>query len=49
VEGAREDSVVGKVNEPLFFAKNYPMEKGLGHMEYRQKLLEIASKCRLEM
>jgi hypothetical protein len=35
VDGLRDDIVVGKVNEPLFFAKNYPMEKGLGHMEYR--------------
>ena len=34
---------------PVFNWKNYEMEKGLGHMEYREKLIEIAHRIKLEL
>ena len=39
---------VAPMQQPMFYFRNYEMDKGLGHMDYREKMLEIAEKIKLE-
>jgi hypothetical protein len=45
---AKENAVAPALT-PVFNWQNYEMEKGLGHMEYREKLIEIAHRIKLEL